>query len=425
MGQFKYRALDAAGKRKEGIVSGASKDVARSQLSRMRLKVISIQEVTLDEDGNDVSGKAFLGGMIRFDSKGNFSFGTAKEKAVADKDLIVFTKQLATMISSGVPLNQSLEILSKQQKNASFGLTIGKIRKGIEEGMNFSASLGRFGVTFDTLYISMVRAGEESGKLAEILEKLVVYIEKSAKIKSQIKGAMFYPAVILLVAVVVVSGLLIFVVPSFTSQFKDSGKALPGLTQFVIDLSDFLGANWYLIIAACVVAGFIFRRWAKTDVGRTQVDAISLKAPVIGDLMRKIAVGRFCSTMASMLSAGVNLLPALGICAASSGNVVIEKFILSVRAKIEQGQLLSQPLSENPIFPLMVVSMIQIGEKSGKVDEMLVKVSEFYEEEVDEAVKTMLGLIEPIMIVCIGSVVGVLVTAMYLPIMDLGSVAGG
>jgi len=267
----------------------------------------------------------------------------------------------------------------------------------------------------------MVRAGEESGKIAEILLTLVSYVEKASRIKRQIRSAMIYPALIIFVAFAVVAFLLTIVVPKFVAQFRDSGTELPGLTMMVITLSDYLVANWAYIIAGIVASVVAFRVWYKTKDGERLVHAFLLKAPVVGDLVRKIAVGRFCSTMSSMLSSGVNIIQALNICGASAGNVVIEKFVYEARSKVEQGQLLSLPLSTNPIFPQMVISMIEIGEKSGRLDEMLTKVSEFYEEEVDEAVKAMLAMIEPILIVVIGAIVGVLVVAMYLPILDLGN----
>jgi type IV pilus assembly protein PilC len=254
--------------------------------------------------------------------------------------------------------------------------------------------------------------------------KLLEYIEKSSKIKSQLKSAMVYPSLIIVVALAVVSGLMIFVVPAFTKQFVDAGKPLPAITQMVVDISDFFVNSWYILFGVAFIAGFGLVQYTKTPKGRYQFDMVMLKVPIIGDVVKKISVGRFCSTMSSMLSSGVNLLQALNICAASSGNAVMEKFILECRARIEKGQQMSVPLSENPIFPKMVVSMIQVGEQAGKTDEMLMKVAAFYEDEVDQAIKTMLGMIEPILIVGIGGLVGFLVIAMYLPVFDMGSTIG-
>ncbi|MCX6127193.1 MAG: type II secretion system F family protein [Proteobacteria bacterium] len=420
MGVYKYKSVDSSGKRKFGLVSGGSMDLAKSQLARMRHQVIAIEEIK--EDGAEDEGLSLLGGRIKIDKKGNMTLSLSKAGAVADKDLIVFSKQLQTMLSSGLALNQSLEILSRQQRNPQFGKVIAKVQKTIEEGSKFSQALEKHPVTFDNLFVSMVRAGEESGKISEILNKLVIYIEKASRIKGQVKSAMMYPAIILVVAISVVVFLLVVVVPKFVAQFKGSGHALPGLTQFVIDLSDGIAAKFPHILASIVVFGYAFMAWSKTKKGQEIVHAFALKAPVIGDLVRKVAVGRFCATLSSMLMAGVNIIQALSICASSSGNVVIEKFILYARSKVEQGQLLSVPVSENKLFPPMVVSMMEVGEKAGKMDEMLAKVSEFYDEEVEVAVKGMLGLIEPILIVGIGVIVGTLVVAMYLPILEMGQV---
>jgi type IV pilus assembly protein PilC len=425
MANYKYKARNSAGKVQEGTIAGPSKDMAKTMLSRQRLVVITLQEVQLDADGKEVGGLSLLGGRIKIDGKGNIVLGGGDKFKVPDKDLIVMTKQLSTMLGSGLPVNQSLDILSRQQRLPQFGEVLAGLRKAIEEGSSLSLAMARYPLCFDDLFRAMVKAGEESGKLADIMAKLLVYIEKSSKIKSQVKSALTYPTLILVVAVVVITGLLVFVVPTFTAQFINSGKELPALTQFVISLSDFIAAQWLKIFGSIGVAIFGATQYQKTPKGRVYFDGLILRLPLIGDVMKKIAVGRFCSTMASMLSSGVNLLQALSICAASAGNVVLEEFILSCKTRIEKGQQLSVPLSENPMFPKMVISMVQVGEKSGKLDEMLMKISSFYEEEVDEAVKTMLSMIEPIMIVGIGSVVGVLVIAMYLPIMDMGNTVGG
>jgi type IV pilus assembly protein PilC len=424
MGSYKYKARDHTGKIQTGTLSSQSLDMAKTLLMRKKMRVITLQEVSLDAEGNESGGLVLFGGRLRIDGNGNIILGSPQNFKVPDKDLIVMTKQLSTMLGSGLPLNQSLELLSKQQRLPQFGKIIAGIRRGIEEGNSLSASMGRYPASFDPLFRAMIKAGEESGKLSDIMSKLLMYIEKSSKIKRQVKSAMTYPVLILFVATVVVTGLLVFVVPSFTSQFKDSGRALPWITQMVIDVSD--GIAHYFIHIVIAIAGIIFGlvKYVETPQGRRIFDGQLLKLPIIGDVMRKISVGRFCSTMSSMLSAGVNMLQALTICASSSGNVVMEAFIISCRVRIEKGFQLSQPLSENTMFPKMVVSMVQVGEQSGKLDEMLMKIAVFYEEEVDDAIKTMLGLIEPIMLVGIGGIIGVIVIAMYLPIMDMGNTVG-
>jgi type IV pilus assembly protein PilC len=270
----------------------------------------------------------------------------------------------------------------------------------------------------------MVRAGEASGNLDGILLKLTVYIEKSAKIKSQVKAAMFYPAMVVFVAIAVITALLLFVVPTFAKQYEDSKKELPGLTAAVVGVSNYVADQWYVIFGVAFAVVFAFRQWVRTEKGRGWFDMILLKAPGFGQLFRKLAVGRFCNTMSTMLTSGVNLLEALTICAAASGNQVIERFVLGVRGRIEQGAKFSEPLADGGLFPPMVISMVAVGEATGALDDMLVKVSEFYEDEVDLAVKTLLSMIEPIMIVTIGGIVGVIVIAMYLPVFDMGNLVG-
>ena len=421
MAEFKYKAKDARGKVRTGTVTANSKSQAKDQLARMRLKPILLKASKLDDVDNDDS---ILGSFIKKDQNGKIliQFG---EPALSPKDLIIFTKQFATMINSGVPLIQSLGILGAQQRIPSFGKTLRNVSAAVENGSKLSDAMEAYPKIFDTLYVAMVRAGEASGNLDTILLKLVTYIEKAAKIKSQVKSAMMYPLIVLVVAVLVVAGLLVFVVPTFAKQYADNGKELPGITQVVVDASTFLTDYWYTIIGAAMVAGFLFKYWIKTEKGREVFDAAILKAPGIGELLRKIAVGRFCSTMATMLTSGVNIIDALTICAASSGNKTIEKFVLYVRTKIEQGTKISEPLSEGGLFPNMVVSMVAVGEQTGALDDMLLKVSDFYEDEVDMAVKTVLSMIEPILIVTLGTIVGFIVIAMYMPIFDMASVVGG
>jgi type IV pilus assembly protein PilC len=271
----------------------------------------------------------------------------------------------------------------------------------------------------------MVRAGETSGSLDQILLRLTTYIEKAAKIKSQVKSAMVYPAIVVVAATSVISILLAFVVPTFAKQFRDSGRDLPALTQIVVDFSDFFRLNYTYLLGGAAFLFFAINTYRKTEGGSSRFDHIVLYIPVLGDLIRKVAVGRFCSTLSTMLKAGVNLLEALSICAASAGNKRIEEFILYVRAEIEQGVKFSTPLAKDGLFPPMVVSMVEVGEATGALDDMLFKVAEFYEEEVDVAVKTLLSMIEPIMIVTIGSVVGFIVIAMYLPVFDMAGTVGG
>jgi type IV pilus assembly protein PilC len=421
MAEFKYKAKDSRGKPRSGILQAQTKSHAKNQLIKMRLKIVMLKAHKLDDTEDD---GGFLSNFIQKDSKGRITFKLG-EGDITDKDIIIFTKQFATMINSGVPLIQSLGILSAQQRIPTFGKILRNVSGAVENGSKLSDAFEAYPKLFDTLYVAMVRAGEASGNLDTILLKLVTYIEKASKIKSQIKSAMTYPLIVVVVAGVVISGLLIFVVPTFAKQYSENDKELPGITQVVVDASNFLVNEWYLIFGSMIIASFLFKYWVKTEKGRETFDAMILKAPGIGELLRKIAVGRFCSTMSTMLTSGVNILDALTICAASSGNKTIEKFIAYVRSRIEQGTKLSEPLSEGGLFPNMVVSMVAVGEQTGALDEMLLKVSDFYEDEVDMAVATVLSMIEPIMIVTIGSIVGFIVIAMYMPVFDMASLVGG
>jgi len=423
--EFNYKAKDSAGKIRKGKISAANKQQARKQLGRMRLKpiLVKVEKDKQSNMGEEEGITWIIKPYLYKDEKGVQIAILGDEKPTA-KDLIVFTKQFATMLNSGVPLIQSLTILAAQQRVSSFGRKLGRACKNVENGATLSEAFEAFPDIFDSLFISMVRAGEASGNLDNILMKLVTYIEKAAKIKAQIKSAMMYPVIVLVVAIVVVSALLLFVVPTFAEQYSGGGKELPGLTQIVIDISEGMQTYWMHIGAGGFVLLALFKKYIKTDKGRFWWDGRLLKMPAIGQLLKKIAVGRFCSTMATMMQSGVNLLDALTICAASSGNKQIEKFVIGVRSSVEQGEKISDPLGRGDLFPEMIVSMVSVGEATGALDEMLNKVSEFYEDEVDLAVKGMLSLIEPVMIVGIGVVVGFIMIAMYLPIFDMGNFAG-
>lgn len=416
MPTFKYTARDPKGKSRSGSIKAPSKVQAKAMLSRMRLVPISI--VTEKLDGSDLP---FWKKFIYKDDKGKIQVKLGNP-APATKDIIIFTKQFSTMINSGVPLVQSLSILADQQTNVSLASILRKIRESIENGSHLSDSLEPYKTIFDPLYVAMVRAGEKSGNLDVILNKLVGYIEKSQKIKGQIKSSMSYPVIVVFVAIAVISALLIFVVPTFAKQFSESGKQLPGLTQVVIDMSNFLMGFWHYIIGGMFTIFMGLKYYFRSTKGAQVLDKLLLNGPVIGPLIKKISVGRFCSTMATMLTSGVNLMEALTICSSAAGNSVIEQFILGIRTEIEHGAKFSVPLTRSELIPKMVSSMVAVGEQTGALDDMLVKVSEFYEEEVDLAVKSMLSMIEPIMMVVIGGAVGFIMIAMYLPIFDLGSI---
>ncbi len=433
MGEFQYKAKAANGSIKTGRITAPSEGAAKSKLSAMRLKPLSIKAVAAGsakapERGGRTKGAAsegdILGGLLSRDAKGNLVFEMGAG-IPSTKELAVFTKQFSIMIERGVPLIQTLGILAAQQRSPKFGRTIDAIRVAIENGATLSDALDQYPKVFDNLYIAMMRAGEISGSLDKIMRQLTTYIEKAAKLKSQLKSAMVYPAIVLSVAFGVVTMLLLFVVPSFAKQYQDNGQELPGLTQLVVDLSNFMVNYYYVLFGGVVGAFMLLNAWRKTESGARQWDALMLKSPVIGDVIQKVAVGRFCSTMSTMLLSGVSILEALNICAASAGNKLVEEFVYKVRDKISQGSTFAEPLTEGTLFPGMVASMVQVGEQTGALDQTLLKIAEIYEEEVDLAVATMKSMIEPIMIVFIGSIVGFIVIAMYLPIFDMAKVVGG
>jgi type IV pilus assembly protein PilC len=340
---------------------------------------------------------------------------------VSTKDLVIFTRQFATMIDSGLPLVQCLEIQSQQASNATFRQQLTTIKDAVESGSTFADALKRFPDTFDELFQNLVAAGEVGGILDTILNRLAQYMEKAEKLKRQIKSAMTYPIIVVVVSVVVVSILLLKVVPTFQDMFAEFGNALPAPTQFVIDLSNWLQSNILFILAGIVAAFFGVRNIYRTKAGRVAIDGFMLKLIVFGDLLTKVAVARFCRTLGTMVSSGVPILEALDICARTSGNRVIENAIFNVRDSISEGRTISDPLQESGVFPDMVCQMIAVGEATGALDVMLNKIADFYDDEVDAAVESMTSLIEPMIMAFLGVVIGGLVIAMYLPVFTMAS----
>ena len=344
-----------------------------------------------------------------------------KEKAASAKDLAVFTRQFSVMIGAGLPLVQCLEILGTQSEDKNFGAIILATRADVENGMSLAEAMKRHPKVFDALFTNMIAAGEAGGILDAILKRLATYIEKAVKLKGQVKSAMVYPIAVIVIATVVVGLILWKVIPTFASLFAGLGAELPLPTRVVIALSNGLLRYGVFVIAGLVGLGFAFRSYYATSNGRRVVDGIVLKLPVLGLLMRKIAVARFCRTLSTLLSSGVSILEALDITAKTAGNAVVEEAIYSTRKSIEGGETIAAPLSKTAVFPPMVVQMIGVGEATGALDTMLSKIADFYEEEVDVAVAGLLTLLEPVMIALLGGVVGGIVIAMYMPIFALVS----
>jgi len=338
---------------------------------------------------------------------------------VKDKEMAIFTRQFSTMIDAGLPLVQCLNILAEQSESKNLRDVTGRVARSVEQGSTLADSLRRHPRTFDDLFTNMVEVGESGGILDVVFQRLAAYIEKAAALKRKVKGAMIYPASIMGVAALVVIFMLTFVIPTFTKMFKDLGADLPLPTQVVVWLSEFMRTYILLIIAAIVGCVFAFRAYYRTEKGQSTIDALLLKIPVMGSLIRKVAVARFTRTLGTLVSSGVPILEGLRITARTAGNKVVEKAVLQCRAAVTAGKTLAEPLKASGVFPPMVIQMISVGEQTGALDAMLSKIADFYDDEVDTAVSAMTALLEPIMIVVLGVLIGGLVVAMYLPIFKL------
>ncbi len=338
---------------------------------------------------------------------------------VKDKDVILFARQFSTMIDAGLPIIQCLDILHNQQNNVTFKKMLKQVKESVEGGATLAEALKKFPKQFDDLFVNMIAAGEAGGILDAILRRLAAYMEKAARLKSRVKGAMTYPLVTLGIAVIVLAVILIFVIPVFEEMFSDFGSELPAPTQLVVAMSDMVKSKILYIIGAFILFMIAFKKYYATEKGRDSVDALLLKLPVFGILLRKVAVTKFTRTMGTMLSSGVAILEALDIVAKTAGNRTVEKAIYNVRSGITEGRTMADPLKESGVFPPMVCQMIAVGESTGALDAMLEKIADFYDEEVDQAVENMTALIEPFMLVFLGVTIGGLVVAMYLPIFKM------
>ncbi len=340
---------------------------------------------------------------------------------VKEKDVIVFARQFSTMIDAGLPIIQCLDILQSQQENVTFKNMLKEIKDAVEGGTTLADSLKRYPKHFDSLFVNMIAAGEAGGILDVILKRLAGYLEKAAKLKRKVKGAMVYPGITITVAVAVVAVILVFVIPVFQKMFADAGTELPGPTMIVIAISDFVKSKIHWIIIALILFSIAFVKYYRTEKGRLAVDAVALKTPVFGMLIRKVSVAKFSRTMGTMLSSGVAILEALDIVAKTSGNKVIENAVYTVRSGIAEGRTMADPLQASGVFPAMVCQMIAVGESTGALDAMLEKIADFYDEEVDQAVENLTAMIEPVMIVFLGVIIGGLIVAMYLPVFKMAS----
>lgn len=388
---------------RKGEMESASVDTVRAHLNRIKITPTKIKKKPQDLFAN-----------VEF-----------MQPNVKEEDVIVFSRQFSTMIDAGLPIIQCLEILHSQQENPTFKKIIKTIKSDVEGGQTFAEALKKHPKLFDALFVNMVAAGEAGGILDVILRRLSAYMEKMAKLKRQVKGAMTYPIVTLVIAAVVVGVILVFVIPTFVDMFSSFGSTLPAPTLIVIGLSNFTIHNIHWIILGIILIIITYRQIGKTTGGRKFFDNMYLKLPVFGLLIRKVAVSKFTRTMGTMLNSGVAILEALDIVAKTAGNVVIEEAIYAVRSGISEGRTMAEPLTESGIFPSMVCSMIAVGESTGALDTMLEKIADFYDDEVDQAVENLTSLIEPFMLVFLGVVIGGLVVSMYLPIFKMAGAVGG
>ncbi|HVZ23944.1 MAG TPA: type II secretion system F family protein [Vicinamibacterales bacterium] len=405
MPTFAYTGRTRAG---ETVTGERVADTMDAAVAALRREQVLVSKITPAKEKAAAKEKA--------DKKAG---GGKTNKTVAAKNLAVFTRQFSVMIDAGLPLVQCLDILGNQEEDKNFAEVILQTRTAVEGGAALADAMRRFPKSFDPLYTNMIAAGEAGGILDTILKRLSVYIEKAVKLKGQVKSAMIYPIAVIVIAGVVVGVILWKVIPTFAAMFQGLGAELPLPTRVVIALSDNLVKYAPFVLPALGLAGYGFKQYYATDKGRHVVDAVVLKLPVLGMLMRKIAVARFCRTLSTLIASGVPILDGLEITARTSGNAIIEDAIMTTRKSIERGETISAPLREQAVFPSMVTQMISVGEATGALDAMLAKIADFYEEEVDTAVAGMLTLMEPLMIAFLGVVVGGIVIAMYMPIFDM------
>ncbi len=390
MPNFTWKGRTPAGKIEQGVIAAESREAANAILRRQKIQVTNLREKER---------------RIPLLPKGK----------VASKKIAIFTRQFSVMLDAGLPLVQCLEILGAQEDDKALRNVISGVRADVEGGSSLSEAMRRHPNAFDDLYVNMIAAGETGGILDIILQRLSTYIEKAVKLKSQVKSALIYPAAVISIACMVVFVILWKVIPVFAQLFAGLGARLPFLTRVVVAASNFIGSYAIWIILALILAYIALVQWHKTYRGRRILDNLALRIPVIGMLLRKIAIARFCRTLSTLTSSGVPILDGLEITARTAGNAIVEDAIMTVRKSVEEGKTISGPLGDTKVFPLMVVQMIGVGEQTGALDQMLAKIAEFYEDEVDTAVAGLMKLIEPMLITFLGVVIGTIVTAMYMP----------
>jgi type IV pilus assembly protein PilC len=402
---FAYKAKGTDGNVTTGTIDAPQQRAAVDKLRGQRLTVIEINE----------EGKGLIAGI-----KDKLGLGGG----VSSKDLVVFSRQLSTLVSAGVPIVQGLTILTQQMENPVFKRIVDDVRTDIESGLSISDGLKKHPEAFPDIYTAMIKAGELGGILDTILERLSGFLEASESLKAKVKSAMMYPAIVLSICALVTIFLLTFVIPTFKTIFESFGRALPYPTQLLINLSDAMRHFWYMLFVIPIAAYQGFKAFYKSTNGRRWVDGKILKAPIFGILIKKVAVAKFTRTLGTLIKSGVPIMQGLETVAATAGNMVIEEAVLQTRESIREGGRLADPLKKSGLFPPMVTQMISVGEETGSLDTMLMKIADFYDSEVDAAVKGLTSMIEPLVIVVMGTIVGAIVIAMFLPMFEMGSMAG-
>ncbi len=422
MAHFQYIALDAKGEQTTGTIEAATEADAISQIRSHGLYPTQVVEQGKGSlNAASTKGKTSVGKK----AKGKTKVKKVSGGRVKPKVMMIFTRQLATLIDSGLPLLKGLDVLGKQEPNPVLKHTITSISESIQSGSTFSESLSQHPKLFNKLYVNMVKAGELGGVLEVVLTRLAEYMEKANKLKNKIVSAMVYPFIVMFIAVAILIFLMVVVVPEFKNMFKDLNTELPPISEFVFGFSDMLmKIVFYLPVVVWLIFGlmlfiFLFSKWSNTVSGREKVDGFKLKMPLLGDLQRKSAISRFSRTLGTLVTSGVPILQALNITSETSGNVVVSNAISNIHSAVKEGESIVTPMSASPVFPPMVISMVDVGEETGKLPDMLLKVADVYDDEVDNAVTALTSVIEPLMIVLLAVIVGTIVIAMFLPLIKL------
>jgi type IV pilus assembly protein PilC len=408
MASYAYTAINAAGLELAGEVQAATASAAREQL-----RVQGLLAEHLEEIGSGAAARAESAASSTRGSK-------SRDRKVKPRVLQVFSRQFATMIDAGLNVVTALSILEEQTDDTHLADVIGEVRSDVEGGALLSEALAKHPKIFSRIYVSMVEAGEAAGILDNVLDRLATQIEKEANLKRRVKGAMVYPTMVISFAFLVLVAMLLFIIPIFQNLYKQFNGSLPKLTQFMISASELLRGRWYIIFPAIALTIWLFFRWKSSKGGRKQWDRFRLKVPMkIGDVVLKVTMARFARTLSTLVAAGVDIIKALEITGATSGNWVVEQSLARIRTRVHEGVPISQPLQEDPVFPPMVGQMVKIGEETGELDGMLGKVADFYEDEVDTSIQSLTSIIEPLLMICVGAMVGTIVISMYLPMFKM------